>query len=87
MAANIVKLPELLRAVAASLSTSASHPTPDISLHRTNRRNGSTASIERTRHVGFTPDSGRKVATQPNDASGQSTKSLRDSQLRRTARL
>ena len=26
--------------VAASLSTSASHPTPDISLQRTNRRNG-----------------------------------------------
>ena len=32
---------------------------------------GSTASVERSRHVGFTPDSGRMAATQLNDASGQ----------------
>ena len=38
IAANIAKLPELLRR--SPLSTSASHPTPDISLRRTNRRNG-----------------------------------------------
>src|SRR6476660_7284811 len=30
----------------------------------------STASAERSRHVGFTPDSGRVGATQLNDASG-----------------
>jgi hypothetical protein len=35
----------------------------------TNVRFGSTASIERSRHVGFTPDFGRMVATQRTDAS------------------
>jgi hypothetical protein len=33
-------------------------------------RNGSTASVGRSRHVGLTPDSGRMAATQLNDASG-----------------
>ena len=32
---------------------------------------GSIASVERSRHVGFTPNSGRMAATQLNDASGQ----------------
>jgi hypothetical protein len=35
-------------------------------------RYGSNASVERARHVGFTPDSGRMATTQLNDASGQS---------------
>ena len=30
-----------------------------------------TASVEQSRHVGFTPDSGRTAATQLIDASGQ----------------
>jgi hypothetical protein len=34
-------------------------------------RSVSIASVERSRHVGFTPDSGRMAATQLNDASGQ----------------
>jgi hypothetical protein len=34
-------------------------------------RVGSTASVERSRHVAFTPDSGRMATTQLNDASGQ----------------
>jgi hypothetical protein len=38
---------------------------------RDDGRSGSTASVERSRHVGFTPDSGRMAATQLNDASGQ----------------
>ena len=33
-------------------------------------RNGSFASFERRRHVGFTPDSGRMTATQRTDALG-----------------
>ena len=33
-------------------------------------RVGSITSVERSRHVGFTPDSGRMAATQLNDASG-----------------
>jgi hypothetical protein len=36
---------------------------------------GSTASVERSRHVGFTPDSGHMAATQLNDASGHQRKS------------
>ena len=32
---------------------------------------GSTASVERSRHVGFAPNSGRMPATQRTDASGQ----------------
>ena len=40
VAHNIAKLPVLVRPAPRQLaSTSASHPTPDISLHRTNRRN------------------------------------------------
>ena len=35
---------------------------------------GQTASVERSRHVGFTPDFGRMAATQLNDASGQHRK-------------
>jgi hypothetical protein len=31
-------------------------------------RDGSFASVERSRHVGFTPDSGRMAATQLTDA-------------------
>ena len=31
---------------------------------------GSTASLERSRHVGFTPNSGRMAATQLTDALG-----------------
>ena len=31
---------------------------------------GSNASVERCRHVGFTPDFGRMIATQQTDASG-----------------
>jgi hypothetical protein len=38
-------------------------------------RSGSTASVERSRHVGFTPDSGRMAATQRTDASGHKRKS------------
>jgi hypothetical protein len=38
-------------------------------------RDESTASVERSRHVGFTPDSGRMAATQLNDVSGQTRKS------------
>ena len=34
-------------------------------------RFGSIASVERCRHVGFTPDSGRIAARQRTDASGQ----------------
>ncbi|MGZ3295213.1 MAG: hypothetical protein ACXU9D_18325, partial [Xanthobacteraceae bacterium] len=46
-----------------------------------------TASVERSRHVGFTPDSGRMAATQLTDGSGQCTKSLRDSLRRWAAHL
>ena len=35
-----------------------------------NVRHRSIASVERSRHVGFTPNSGRMAATQLNDASG-----------------
>jgi hypothetical protein len=38
---------------------------------RADVRNGLSASVELGRHVGFTPDFGRMVATQLNDASGQ----------------
>ena len=38
---------------------------------RLNVRDGSIASVERCRYVGFTPDSGRMSATQQIDASGQ----------------
>ena len=45
------------------------------------------APVELSWHVGFTPDFGRMVATQELTHRAKSTKSLRDSQLRRTARL
>ena len=40
-----------------------------------NVADGSIASSERRRHVGFTPDSGRMTATQRTDALGQKRKS------------
>jgi hypothetical protein len=36
----------------------------------TDFRNGSTALVERSRHVGFTPDSGHVAAAQRTNASG-----------------
>ena len=52
VAHNIAKLPVLVRRAQppqrARANTSASHPTPDISLHRTNRCNGRIADITDT---------------------------------------
>jgi hypothetical protein len=49
---------------------------PTLAFQRlTNVADGSTASVERSRHVGFTPDSGRMATTQLNDASGHFRKS------------
>jgi hypothetical protein len=48
---------------------------------------GPIASVERSRHVGFTPDSGRMAATQLNDASGQFQKSANFIQSLRRRRL
>ena len=46
-------------------------PTSSLPEHAALVGCGSIASVERSRHVGFTPDSGRMAATQLNDASGQ----------------
>ena len=42
-----------------------------VSIIPTDVRDGSIASVERYRYVGFTPDSRRMAATQRTDASGQ----------------